>query len=83
MYELIVDELGQLFEAGKSFDRKKRAALLQQIQDKLVATDPLELVCTVAEYCEEKDTYKMAVHRMIKSGELPSRKSGGVLLVRL
>jgi hypothetical protein len=46
-------------------------------------SDPLEQVCSIAEYAERAGTYVEHVHRKIKRGELQARKSGGVWLVRL
>lgn len=63
--------------------RKELEQLLEgtetPVQD---VTDPLDQVCSVAEYCQQHDLYKVAVHRMIESGQLNARKSGGVWLVR-
>lgn len=36
----------------------------------------------MGEYIQKTGMYKMAVHRMIKKGELQARKSGGVWLCR-
>lgn len=44
--------------------------------------DPLEQVCGVGEYAQRTGKHRLAVHRLIQSGKLQARKSGGIWLVR-